>query len=99
MENNFAKIKKLWIQGSTDQKDGKFPREIAVQMDKAIFGFEVELRRWSVKKAIAYSDFEVPLPLTEKNMEMVKVAEELIGKVATAVQNFMIKEILADEVC
>jgi len=44
MKDNWKALKKIWVDGTTGQKNGKISRETLTAIDQFIFGFEKELR-------------------------------------------------------
>jgi len=43
MNYNWQRLKKIWVNGTTGQKDGKISHETLTAIDQFIFGFEKEL--------------------------------------------------------
>ncbi|TES91735.1 MAG: hypothetical protein E3J87_07130 [Candidatus Cloacimonadota bacterium] len=48
MSYTVEKLRKLWLEGSMGQKDGKFPHEVAVKIDECLFALEKELHETSL---------------------------------------------------
>lgn len=73
--HTLQKLKKLWLDGSTNQKDGKFPHKVAVKIDEWIFGCGKELR-----DVINWEGEPLKKEWKEQIKGQKKLAREMLGR-------------------